>query len=126
MTDCPLVVVEDDADIREVVAEALRLEGFPVSEASDGRAAIEHLAGADPCVVITDLMMPGMSGWDLIRQIRRTPEISTMPVVVISAAGAPTDLDVDRFFAKPFDLDALVAAVRELSDRPRGGASPAV
>ncbi len=115
----PVLVVDDDAAIRECVAEVLSLEGFRVVEARDGREGLELLEAQRPSVVVLDLMMPVMSGWDFRREQRRRPTVADIPVIVVSAYDA-RGIAADRVLAKPFDLDTLTRAVHELAgpDRP--------
>src|SRR5687768_12107285 len=90
MNDRPLVmVVDDDADIREAVADVLSDEGYPVELASNGREALNVLsAGAfRPNLILLDLMMPELDGWGLMAELEKRPELSAIPVVVFSAQG---------------------------------------
>jgi CheY-like chemotaxis protein len=112
-----VLVVEDDDDIREVVAGALEAEGFQVYQADTGARALELLKEIPhPSLILADLMMPVMSGWDLIKALSQDDRLATLPVVVISAI----DNDEPRGFRrikKPFDLDELVKIVSELCAR---------
>lgn len=105
-----VLVVDDDAAVRSMYAEALEGFGHAVTVAADGRDALDQLeSGALPCVVLTDVRMPRMDGWDLSRAVGASPELATVPVVLLTS---------DRILSfsspardKPFDaseLDALV------------------
>jgi CheY-like chemotaxis protein len=112
-----VLVVEDDDDIREVVASALENEGFQVYQAETGARALELLKFIPhPSLILADLMMPVMSGWDLINALSKDDRLATLPVIVISAAeqNEPTGY---RRIKKPFDLDELVKIVDELCVR---------
>ena len=82
-----ILVVEDNDDVREMMAVTLELEGHQVSTAVNGRDALEQLRTGDkPCVILLDLMMPVMNGWELRREIESDPALADVPVIVISAA----------------------------------------
>jgi two-component system, chemotaxis family, chemotaxis protein CheY len=115
-----ILVVEDDEDLREATAMLIRDEGYTVCEAENGRAALEQLATMpdDPCLVLLDLMMPVMSGQELLQAMQRTQRLAGMPVVVLSAGGQAADVPEARLFLrKPFPPDRLLAVVREFCDR---------
>ena len=87
MTTCTVFVVEDDVDTRDMLGKFLELEGFRVEVASNGQQALERLAsGVHPCVILLDLMMPVMDGWQFRRHQARHQEIAEIPVIVVSAA----------------------------------------
>lgn len=111
-----VLVVDDDADIRAALTEALEQEGFQVREAIHGADALRSLRGAAelPNVVLLDLMMPVMSGWDFWTEVQRDPRLATVPIVVLSA-GSPeglVGLEPERYLAKPVDLNVLIETVR--------------
>jgi CheY-like chemotaxis protein len=111
-----VMVVEDDADIREAVAEALRDDGYDVLEAVHGKHALElleHMSG-QPCLVLLDLMMPVMSGSELLHTLDETHRLATLPVVVLSAGGTPSEATGARhFLRKPPSMELLLHLVRE-------------
>lgn len=114
----PVLVVDDDADIRMVLTDVLEAEGFEPFEAENGQQALETLEQIPrPCLVLLDLMMPVMDGWDFLEAWRSEPRSHEVPVVVISAGyqqqGLPP-LDVQAYMTKPFDIDRLVATVTGL------------
>lgn len=113
---CSVLVVEDEAMVRSVLAEALSLEGFDVRSAADGRDALAVLGRWHPDVILTDLSMPRMDGWTFREELRRRTDLADIPVIVLSAALWDRDrlaaLDAVEFMPKPCDLDALVDAVR--------------
>ncbi len=121
-----LMLVDDTEALRFALGRVLRLYGFDVREASDGRDALEHLAEFQPQVVLTDLMMPVMDGVELIRQLHNTPETAEIPVVALTAnttdeAGeSAREAGAIEVLAKPVDLPQLVERLRGLprSDRP--------
>ncbi len=110
-----VLIVDDDLDIREAVSEFLSYEGHEVFTASDGEQALVRCRQLHPDLVLLDLMMPGMNGWDFRRAQLREPSIASIPVVVVSALGRVADLAVAGFLPKPFNLDDLTAVVRATS-----------
>ena len=112
-----VLIVEDDDDIREVVASALSNEGFQVYQANTGVRALELLREMPhPSLILADLMMPVMSGWDLIKALSQDDRLATLPVVVVSAVDQEAPQGFRRV-RKPFDLDELVRIVSELCVR---------
>jgi DNA-binding response OmpR family regulator len=107
-----VLVVEDEEDIRDTLAEALASEGYEVVRACDGAEALEKLRACHPAVVLLDLMMPVMDGWAFRAAQREDPTVCRIPVIVVSAEGRAGGLDVAGFLQKPFDLDQLLTAVR--------------
>jgi DNA-binding response OmpR family regulator len=106
-----VLVVDDESDIRQAIAEILSFEGFEVVSACDGADALDKARRYHPELVLLDLMMPRMDGWEFRRAQMRDPEVSKIPVVVLSALG-PDAMDADGYVGKPFDLEELVTAVR--------------
>ena len=125
------MVVDDDPDIRESLELLLRLHGHPVVTAADGAEALERLrsdADRPPCVILLDLMMPRMSGFELHDALHSDPALSSIPVVVITGAGGligdrAATLQAEEVVRKPFEMAALLAIVRRHC-RPRLLGSP--
>jgi CheY-like chemotaxis protein len=114
---CRVLVVDDDSDNLELVAELLRSEGYLASTATHGAAALALLEeGLDPDVIMTDLMMPVMSGWDFCEILRRTPSYRSIPIIV--TCGMATELrgklQVEASFEKPLDTSSLLEKIKEL------------
>src|SRR2546423_8698902 len=89
---CPatILVVEDDEDIREAIREILVHEGYDVAVARDGQDALDVLAELErPCLLLVDLIMPKMDGWDLMKALSKNDRLATIPVVVMSATAHP-------------------------------------
>jgi CheY-like chemotaxis protein len=106
-------VVDDDQAIREVIAEVLRDEGYEVVCAENGIQALDALRRDHrPNLVLLDLMMPVMSGWEVLEELQADDQLSRIPVVVVSAMHAP---GVREHLAKPIDLDRLLATVGRLT-----------
>ncbi len=105
--------MDDDDSIREVLAEVLREEGYDVSCAGNGEQALTELREhGNPDLMLLDLMMPVMSGWELLELLQSSADLSQIPVVVVSAMNAP---GVCEHLAKPIDLDRLLATVGRLT-----------
>jgi CheY-like chemotaxis protein len=114
-----VLVVEDDAALRDIYAGALRAFGHDVRTASDGAAALEALGnGWLPCVVFLDLRMPGMDGWELSRRLRQDERYRSVPVVVVAAHfridAEAAELGAAAWLQKPFDLALLDHKTRAL------------
>jgi CheY-like chemotaxis protein len=109
----PIVVVEDDEGIRETMAALLEDEGFAVVQAENGLIGLEALhLRPDTALVLLDLWMPVMNGWQMMEALRNDPELQQVPVVVISAAGeVPPPEGAMAFLKKPVRLETLLEAV---------------
>ena len=110
-----ILVVDDDENIRQIVRLCLSDEGYSVSEAANGEAALAVVEDFQPGLILLDLRMPVMDGWEFARRYRLTPEPHA-PIVAFGAALNASqdcaDLEPATILAKPFDLDDLLAAVR--------------
>jgi CheY-like chemotaxis protein len=114
---CRVLVVDDDADSREAIAQLLELHGYTAARADNGRAAIAQLeAGFDPDLVLTDLLMPGMSGWDLYAAMKERLAWASIPIVVLAGMTPEQrgQLTVEDAFEKPMDLPVLLKRIAEL------------
>jgi CheY-like chemotaxis protein len=112
----PVLLVDDDAEIRQALAEVLTDEGFTVHVAQNGKEALEWLyKHTGPCVVLLDLMMPVMDGRTFLTVRSADPSLSKVPVLVISADAGCRELTkthtVTGVFPKPLALDRLIAAI---------------
>jgi CheY-like chemotaxis protein len=106
----PILIVEDENDIRETMKLVLELEGFVVLTASHGKEALDVLLHTQlPCVIFLDFMMPVMNGEEFLNAIKAEPKFSNIPVVMCSAAGGVVQrIKVDAFVKKPFEIDTVV------------------
>ncbi|HET9960234.1 MAG TPA: response regulator [Polyangiaceae bacterium] len=114
---CKVLVVDDDADSRDALLRRLETEGYFAAEAENGAQAIELLEGGlDPDLVLTDLMMPVMSGWDLCETLKGTAAWRSIPIVVLCGMSAEQrgKLQVDDAFEKPTDFSMLLNRISEL------------
>jgi len=111
---CPVLIVEDDDDLRGLLRETIEATGHGVITAADGREALDVLSeGARPCLVLLDLMMPVMSGWEVLDALRRSGALDALPVVVVSAAARLGDALVGArgLLRKPVEVERLLATV---------------
>jgi CheY-like chemotaxis protein len=109
-----VLVVEDEDDLREMVRDALEMNGYAVVTASDGQDALGKLADIDQlCLVLLDLLMPGMNGWDFVEVLRKRAELASVPVVVHSSAPDKAPAGVARVLQKPVMFDQLLSVVKE-------------
>jgi DNA-binding response OmpR family regulator len=121
-----ILVVEDERDLARLLAQNLRLEGFDVRTLEDGREVLPLVRSWVPDLVILDLMLPGMDGFEVLRGIRG--HARDLPVLILSARGEEQDkirgfrLDADQYVTKPFALLELLERVHALLRRARNGA----
>ena len=116
-----VLVVDDNADVRLLVRRILGRAGLEVEEAGDGRAALERLA-EDPCpqLVVLDVQMPDMDGWEVLRCIRAEPRTARLRVLMCTVKARPEDasrgweLGCDAYVDKPFDAERLREVALEL------------
>jgi CheY-like chemotaxis protein len=119
----PVLVVEDDADAREAMKSVLELHGYPVVTAADGSEALDRLRnGLKPCLILLDLMMPGMDGFQFVNEKRQDPRISAIPVVIYSghhdAKANAARLGAQGYFQKPVEVEGLLKLVERYRPRP--------
>ncbi len=112
-----VLVVDDDPNIRRMIVAALRRDGYTFLEAPNGREALDLMRAEHPDVVVLDLMMPVLSGWDVLRERQGDRELQRIPVIVVSANKDPEVATavtggICAFLPKPFDIGALSALVR--------------
>ena len=116
-----MLVVDDDASIRTLVAEALEDAGYTVSTAEGGTEALDMVARMVPDAIILDIWMPSLDGFDFVRTMRADEKTRSVPIVAMSAAypeRAALDIGVQEFLAKPFEVSELLAAVERALATP--------
>jgi putative two-component system response regulator len=115
-----ILIVDDESAARTALATLLRREGFEVDEVRDGASALNRCASFRPDLVLLDILMPGVSGFEVCRQIKATPETRLTPVVLITGLSATEDrieginAGADDFLSKPIDFNELLARTRSL------------
>ena len=120
MTNNKVLIVDDDENIVELIRLNLAKEGFETCSANDGERAVELFRSEAPSIVILDVMMPKMDGWQVCREIRR---ISNIPIIMLTAKGETFDkvlgleLGADDYMVKPFETKELVARVKAVLRR---------
>ena len=108
-----ILLVEDDELLRGAMQMVLEWEGYRVACAGDGREALDFLrAGETPALILLDVMLPVLDGWQFRREQRRDPELAAIPVVVVSGLDAADCPDAAAHVRKPFELQELLEAVR--------------
>jgi len=117
MHGATILVVEDDDDIRDSIADLLVTDGYHVVSAANGREAIDYVKGPNraPAVILLDLMMPLMNGWECLRVIRSSASCSTVPVVVVTAVTRDAPRGVQALLRKPFGMTELRDVVGRLA-----------
>lgn len=128
-----VVIVDDDEHIRELATLYLRKEGFDVSCAVDGATAVQKIKDVDPQLVVLDLMLPGMSGYEVCKAVRQD---SNVPIIMLTARDEDVDkivgleLGADDYLTKPFNPRELVARVKAILRRAEAsagqGATPVI
>lgn len=118
---CRVLVVDDSDVLRKIVGFNLTREGFIVEEARDGVEALEKMASAKPNLVILDIMMPRLNGFEVLKRMRADPELSNIPVIVLTAKGGEDDArtalqnGANGFLTKPFSPVKLIEEVRRVT-----------
>lgn len=120
-----VIIVDDDRDTREMLTLALELEGFEVSQAANGLRLISAMHVDRPDVILLDVMMSWIDGFELCRAIKKNEVFADIPVIFISARKSTEDERAGMeagavdYFAKPLDVDRLIARIREILAAPR-------
>ncbi len=111
-----ILVVEDDQGALEALSDILEYEGYSVIRASNGVQALERLHGSIPRpeLIILDLLMPVMDGWEFRKRQKQDPELARIPVLVVTAIGTTAGIDAAQIIHKPINVDALLRTVSQL------------
>jgi DNA-binding response OmpR family regulator len=119
-----ILVVEDDPVILRLLEVNLGLEGFEVETAARGEEALEMAKKAPPALILLDVMMPGLSGWEVARKLKDESSTAEVPVILLSARAQEEDrrrgqeLGVEAYVTKPFDPSELAEMIRRMVRRP--------
>jgi len=125
-----VMVVEDEADIRELLRYNLEREGFAVEEAGEGAEALKMIERRVPELLILDLMLPGMPGLEICRKLRGAPATASLPILILTAKGEEVDrvlgleMGADDYVVKPFSPRELLARIKGLLRRARAASEP--
>ena len=117
-TSAHILIVEDDEALQEMMSSALRKEGYQVSQAFDGQAAVELVQKESPDLILLDMMLPKLDGCGVIKALKSSFETSLIPILVLSARGAQEDrlealeLGADDYVEKPFRINMLLNRVQ--------------
>ena len=121
-----VLIIEDEADAADLFAEMMRVSGFRVLKTTSSAPALSMMNAEKPDVVILDIMMPETSGLDLLREMRLTPDLAGIPVVVVSAKSMPADIKsgmeagASTYLSKPVGFLELKEAVERALKLPKG------
>jgi len=120
-----VLIIEDEEDAAELFAEMMRVSGFRVVKTSKSTPAISMMSSEKPDVILLDIMMPEISGLDILRQMRREPDLAKIPVIVVTAKSMPADIKngmeagASTYLTKPVGFLELKEAVeRALANKP--------
>lgn len=109
-----VLIVEDEEDLRELMRDALGMHGYHVVTAQEGAEALQKLDSVGrPCLILLDLLMPGMNGWDFFDRLRERTEFASVPVIVHSSASDRAPQGVTRVLQKPLTFERLLSVVGE-------------
>lgn len=118
--DWRILVVEDDEDAREAMVALLQMKGYRAVPAGNGKEALDYLHQAPvPDLILLDLWMPVMDGWEFRQQQKLDPRLAAVPVVVVTALSDRTDVDADEIIIKPVDVEHLLTTVSHYCRRER-------
>lgn len=118
-----VLIAEDEPHIVESLSFVLRREGYTVTSVLDGEAALRHLRSDAPDLLILDLMLPRINGFEVLKAAKSDPSLKTIPVIILTAKGQVHDrrmaeeIGVDGFMTKPFSNRDIVEQVRHLTTR---------
>lgn len=126
-----VLLIEDEPNITEALRFLLSREGWQVADHADGATALDEIRAVKPDLVILDMMLPGRSGMEILRDLRALPDLAELPVLMLTARGQSRDRElaeragVSRFMTKPFSNTEVVTAVRDLVAQAKAAAGAA-
>lgn len=130
MSKDSILIVEDDDDIVELLAFNLQSAGFATETAKDGYDALAKARRSPPAGIILDLMLPGLDGFEVCKELKRDPKTAAAPIIMLTARGEEVDrivgleLGADDYVVKPFEPKELVARIKAVIRRYQGGEAP--
>jgi CheY-like chemotaxis protein len=113
-----VLVVDDDEALRDVVSEAIADAGYQVEQAENGRVALEKMRQTCPCIVLLDLMMPVMDGWEVVSEMSKDPTLANVAVCVVTAQDRITPPRHASLLKKPVTVAALLDAIEAHCGKP--------
>jgi DNA-binding response OmpR family regulator len=120
-----ILIVDDEEDTLQLLKDRLNEEGFQTIEANNGRDAIEKATHSNPDLILLDIMMPEITGWDVMEQLRKQQDTASIPVVVLSAAASEAEvrrgyqMGIKNYLTKPFEIRELISEIRKVVQSPR-------
>jgi DNA-binding response OmpR family regulator len=120
-----ILVVEDDEDLCRLICRLLELEGYSAESVHDGREAVKRLSSHPPDAIILDVMLPGLSGFEICQHVKVSRKTNAIPVMMLTASDTNQSRDsglrvgADRYLTKPFAPDVLLKTLREILDHRR-------
>ncbi len=115
-----IFLADDESGFVSTLTSRLEFEGFEITTAPDGKAALEMIPGEKPDLILLDIMMPAMNGYQVCRILKEDPETSSIPILMLTAKSQESDkfwraeAGADGYITKPFDMDELIAEMRTL------------
>ncbi len=125
-----ILIIEDEAPIRENLRQLLRLEGYQVLEAADGVSGIETVRTTHPDLILCDILMPGVDGYGVLAELRSTPDLAAIPFIFLTASANLEDRTqalkrgADDYLIKPFKIADLLAAIKRQLDKKTSSGTP--
>jgi DNA-binding response OmpR family regulator len=119
------LIVDDEEDTLNLLRDRLTEEGFVTIAAHNGKEAIEKAIRNNPDLILLDIMMPEITGWDVMEQLKQTEGISSIPVVVLSAVSTEADkqrgyrMGIKHYLTKPFEVKALISEIKRVIQQTR-------
>lgn len=117
-----ILAVDDERDILRIIEHSLTIHGYAVVTAESGREALEHIALQQPDIVVLDIMMPGMDGFEVLQQIRADPKTAELPVILLTAKTEEASIakgwreGANLYLVKPFEMSELLDCVEAISE----------
>lgn len=119
MNSAKILVVDDDANIRELIKVNLEAAGYDVVTAVNGKDALEKVPAFLPSLIVLDVMMPEIDGWEVCKFVRDDPGLEHIRIIMLTARGSERDkligkgiFKADDYLTKPFDIDELLHAIK--------------
>ena len=117
-----IFIADDESGFVSTLKSRLEFEGFEVTTAPDGKSTLERIPEEEPDLILLDIMMPEMNGYQVCRELKEDPDLSSIPILMLTAKSQESDkfwgmeAGADAYVTKPFDMDELIKEVRALLD----------